>query len=411
MNSVLFSLFLLAIDSGEETAGQFGLLVLKFHAWEDSWGPMYKAIQHLREHPDIPVYSELFFRQKIKFQYPLSSLLPLDLLQASAKLSREMLFLVLNALSWGCLALSGLVSWLILRESNRSAGAGSRIGLLTLVPVLAVTITFYPLARSFVLGQIQTAITLFVALAILSWQLNKPWIAGVLLGACCAIKPQWGVVILWGLVRKEWKFALAAGVTFGVLSLAAIGRYGFQNVVDYLPVVSFLSRHGESFYPNQSINGLLNRILFNGDNLNWHPDAFPPFHPLVYAGTLISTAVIVAFALFWRRDEKANAFDLSILVLSITMASPIAWEHHYGILLPIFALITPVCLSGRAAGKLAIPFVMLAFVLTSQMVGLTRIFAETWANVLQSYLFFGAVLVLWLLYRNRGFVPEASSTG
>ena len=69
LNSVLFSLFLFAINGEKETAGVYGLRVLQFDAWEDSWGPMYKAILHLREKPDTPIYSELFFAEQTK--YPL----------------------------------------------------------------------------------------------------------------------------------------------------------------------------------------------------------------------------------------------------------------------------------------------------------------------------------------------------
>ena len=34
-----------------------------------------QAYDHHRAHPDTPVHSELFFRQHVKFQYPISSLL------------------------------------------------------------------------------------------------------------------------------------------------------------------------------------------------------------------------------------------------------------------------------------------------------------------------------------------------
>ncbi len=399
LNSVLFSLLLFAINGEKETAGVYGLRVLKFDAWEDSWGPMYKAIQHLREHPDIPIYSQLFFKENTKFQYPLSSLLPLDLLQQSADIARVTLFKILNMASWGFAILSGIASWLILRESHRKTTSAEEVGFASLFPIIAIAITFYPLAKSYTLGQIQTTITLLVSLSLLAWQWKKPGTAGFLLGICCAIKPQWAVVMLWGLIRKEWKFVIASGTTFAVLSLVAIGMYGLQNYVDYLPVISFLGRHGESFFPNQSVNGLMNRLLFNGDNLKWHADAFPPFNPTVYTVTLIAAVVILGFALFWKMNKKANAFDLAILLLSLTMSSPIAWEHHYGILLPIFALITPACVFQKAAGKYAIPYLLVAFFLTSQRLDFTRVFADTYFNFLQSYLFFGAVIALLLLYR------------
>ena len=46
--------------------------------------------------------------------------------------------------------------------------------------------------------------------------------------------------------------------------------------LDYLPVLSYISRHGEALHTNQSMNGILNRLLHNrGHRL---PD--PPTHPV-----------------------------------------------------------------------------------------------------------------------------------
>jgi len=399
VNSVLFSLFLFAVNGEKETSGVYGLRFLQFDAWQDSWGPMYQAIEHLREHPDIPIYTELFFNQKTKFQYPLSSLVLLDLFQQAADIAQVTLFKVLNMASWIFVILSGVASWFILRESHRKTNSGDNVNLASLIPVLAITITFYPLAKSYTLGQIQTTITMLVSLSILAWQWKKPWLAGIFLGICCAIKPQWGVVILWGLLRKEWKFVITSSLTFGVLTLIAVGMYGFQNYLDYLPAVSFMGQRGESYFPNQSVNGLINRILFNGDNLKWHADGFPPYNPTVYGITVIAALIILGFALFWKRNKKADAFCLALLILSLTISSPIAWEHHHGILLPIFALIAPVCTSQKPSGKYTVAFLSTAFFLSSQRLNFTRIFANTYLNFLQSYLFFGAVIVLWLLYK------------
>ncbi|MBE3143482.1 MAG: hypothetical protein IMZ61_06095, partial [Planctomycetes bacterium] len=44
-------------------------------------------------------------------------------------------------------------------------------------------------------------------------------------------------------------------------------------------------------------------------------------------------AVLILGALFWQRktDRPAGVIDLSLATLSFTIASPVAWEHHYGI--------------------------------------------------------------------------------
>ena len=51
---------------------------------------------------------------------------------------------------------------------------------------------------------------------------------------------------------------LAAAVPIAGLSLF---RYGLHNNLAYLDVLSFLSKHGESFFANNSVNGILNGYL------------------------------------------------------------------------------------------------------------------------------------------------------
>jgi alpha-1,2-mannosyltransferase len=192
---------------------------------------------------------------------------------------------------------------------------------------------------------------------------------------------------------------ITATATPGILLLLSIAAYGLNNVLDYLSVLSFISKHGESFYINQSVNGLMNRLLFNGDNLYFF-DAFPAFHPVVYALTIDSSILILGIAMFWRMVKDPSCLDLAIIILSLTIASPIAWEHHYGILLPIFAVILPTVVSQRSFGVWTTAYLFLAYILTSQKFDeITNLLANTHWNILQSYVFFGGMMVLLLLYR------------
>jgi alpha-1,2-mannosyltransferase len=77
------------------------------------------------------------------------------------------------------------------------------------------------------------------------------------------------------------------------------------------------------------------------------------------------------------------------------IATPMAWEHHYGVMLPIFVwLWFGVYRSGiGTVWKLA-----LAFVLIADFLSPFNFFADIpVANVLQSYMYFGGLLLLALL--------------
>ncbi len=385
-----------------------------------SWTPMATAVKQLREHPDTPVYSEVFFKDKIKFQYPPTTLLFLDLPQRITGCSWANLFRAINLMCWFCLPALGVVFYSLFTRAAASPGMENDVRLtpswftvLTLMS-LAVVASFYPVLWSYYLGQIQTPMTLFGGLALVAWQRKRFALAGFFIGLCCGIKPQWLAIVPWAVLRRQWRMLTGLVVTVGVLFLLSVAAYGIGNFVDYFSVLSFLGKHGESYFSNQTVNGLVNRLFFDGDNVNWagydlppfQPKAewvgsvFPPFNSLVYALTLGSSLLIIGIATFWKVVRNPSGFDLALIMLSLTMASPIAWEHHYGILLPIFAVVLPAAISQRPFGAWTTAYVWLAFLLTSQTFdGITSHLAGSSWNVLRSYLLFGAVMVLLLLYR------------
>src|SRR5262249_50338521 len=205
---------------------------------------------------------------------------------------------------------------------------------LTVVRVLAVaglTLTFYPIVKAYTLGQIQVWINGMFALAFLCWVVERRALAGFLMGIVCLIKPQYGLFLLWAILRLEWRFVAAGVVTAGAGLVAAVITYGWTNHVDYLRVLSFLSEHGEAYYPNQTVNGLLNRLMSvnNPDlyiTLELPAAMFPPFNPWIYGTVLAVSVALVAAAVFRRKDTTDRAWDFSRMAISCTMASPIAWE-------------------------------------------------------------------------------------
>ena len=78
------------------------------------------------------------------------------------------------------------------------------------------------------------------------------------------------------------------------------------------------------------------------------------------------------------------------MALSCTMASPIAWEHHYGILLPIFAVLV-VAVEPK---PLPLGLLAAAYALASVYIPATMLLAPTPFNFAQSYLLFAALIVL-----------------
>jgi alpha-1,2-mannosyltransferase len=380
------------------------------HAGNDSWKPMARAQRAFHDQPDASLY-RVFFADHIKFQYPPSALFVLDLfpsrwfdgpdsLQPGSRMNQLLTWASRLAVAFAMFVCVLLYerSW---RHTHGDGTAPTRDRLIVVICVVLLGAMFYPIVRAHILGQIQIFIDCLVAAALLAYMTGWRGLAGVCIGVCCLIKPQYGLLLLWGLLRRDWRFSVglvavaAAGVT------AALFRYGFENHLEYLRVLRFIAQHGEAYWPNQSVNGLLNRLLNNGDPLHFDRYSFPPYHAVVYFGTLLSSLAIVTIALWPVRGRSVDALDLAIALLGATLAAPVAWEHHFGILLPIFALATPIVLLRSASKTHGLLLLASYLMVANALLRPAWLLADPVRELLASHLFFGALLLFAILVGAR----------
>lgn len=395
------SLVLLGTEPGT-VLDYLAIILWKGTTGADSWNFLDQAARYLRDNPSRLVYTDLFFHSHVKFQYPVTSLLPWAALQQIPGAGTDLLARLANHISLLFLGLTGLLSGIAMRLSwTRSSGRApneTRFESFALLSgSIACGLLFYPLTRSWQLGQIQTSLSCFAVASLVCWQIGRPRLAGLLLGICCLAKPQWVVALAWGFLHREFAFAAAGTSVCLAGGLLAGWLYGFGQYLDYLPAMSFMSRTGEAFQANQSVNGLLNRLLHNGDNLVWHADSFAPYHPLVHAATLVSAAILLGVALFRHLREPKTEFDLALVLLALTIASPIAWEHHYGLALGLLALVAPVVLCDPRWERTAPWMLGAIWIAIGQNIPISARLADTPFNFLQSHLFFGGLALFSLL--------------
>jgi len=389
---------------GSETSLGYTKDVFKRTIGEDSWRFLDLASRHLREHEGQPLYQPLFFEQHLKFQYPPTSLLGWDLVRLGRPqwVAERHTIGAVNLLMFPLLPLMGLLAAILLRETwIRSTGtppAESRMGtFLFLAGGIAQAFLFYPLTKSWQLGQVQTLLSMLALVAILLWSRGKTTASGALIGMCCIVKPQWGCGLVWAALRRQWGFAAGIAVVSGLAVVASGILYGFGRFLEYLPVLDFLSRRGEAYLPNQSVNGILHRLLGNGEALLFQPLAYPPYHPLVHWGTFAAGLLLIGFAFWWKWRKQPSALDLGLSLTLFTMASPIAWEHHYGLLLGVGAAMAPSILVANPLGK-ATPWLLgLSWILVGQNFPiLTRLTDHPVASLAANNLFYGALLLVAL---------------
>lgn len=290
------------------------------------------------------IYPQLFFADHQKFIYPPTSLFLIEGLNAVAAhgISSAVVWKTILLLSWaGCIVL-GVVFY---RTQRKHASVAE------LVSVVVLGILFLPFAEALLRGQVQILLTFLWELSALLWVLRKKGSAGFVLALTCVFKPQLAIFLLWGVLRREWRFTAAFVVTCAVVLACSILRFGITNHLDYLPVLSYLSRHGEALWANQSMDGLLNRLLRNGDPVSWSYTVYPPYKPAIYVMSSCFSALLVVAGLLlpWLFGWAKTIADFLLFGCLAVLMSPIAWEHHYGY------FFIPVVLLMAAADRLPRP--------------------------------------------------------
>ncbi|WP_334129810.1 glycosyltransferase family 87 protein [Sneathiella sp.] len=376
--------------------------------------------------PDSDLYQTVFFGDTIKFQYPPISLLPIMPFVA-ANVEEEVFFYYMGYLAIAAVLISGYVIYrIILAASALFYGTGfSNKGWNVFAFGLSLvgTLTYYPIVFGIYLGQVQVFLNMIVCFAMWALVVDRKTIAGVLIAFAALIKPQFLLFLVWSLLRRQHRFTRGMIAVFVPAGVASLYVFGWQAHLDYVSVISFIGRHGEVYWPNQSMNGLLNRLLSGADPMVFSTADFAPYNGIVYIGTLVSTAVLIVIALFFiyvsRRDSGENktrrgkcseVLDFSVMLVVSTIASPIAWEHHYGALWPVIIVALMIAISAFRTSPswqtaIAVALVSGSYLLVSNyfyfIVEKYTLRLAPW-NIVQSYIYFGGLMLLLsliMLYR------------
>ena len=220
-------------------------------------------------HAGLPIYPTVFFGEHLKFQYPTSSLL-LGYIAVVAGISMFTLIKWMVLASWALTLIFAAEIFLRLLPVNRSERWPVRL------LIISLGVFFYPLILGARFGQIQTVLTFLFTLAVWLWMQERKVAAGICLALACAVKPPLGLFLVWGALRREWRFFWAFVATVTVVQSAAIAIFGWSNEVGYLAALSYMGHRGECIGENQSVNGWLQRLLRNGEGQRHH---VPPIQP------------------------------------------------------------------------------------------------------------------------------------
>src|ERR1019366_9120384 len=190
------------------------------------------------------------------------------------------------------------------------------------------------------LGQSHLLVMALICAALWARSAGRAGIAGVLLGAGCAVKPELLPLPLFLLGRRDFRFALAAAGSAVVLGLAPFLLLGQRAWSDFWTAWSFWPDQYLPFLHNESPKGVLARLF----TLN------PVAHPLTVAPgavtvlwLLLAVVVLVLTVAVpstppLRRDPL-SLLEVGLAIEAIMLVSPLTERPYFlFLLIPLIGL-------------------------------------------------------------------------
>jgi alpha-1,2-mannosyltransferase/arabinofuranan 3-O-arabinosyltransferase len=180
-----------------------------------------------------------------------------------------------------------------------------------------------PLLSTLALGQVYPVLALGLVAAWMADRRDKQAVSGGALGLVVALKPSLLPVLLWPLVRRQWRAfgaALAAGAAATLVGVIVVGP---GATLDYIGIL----RDGSAspYWDNASLPGAAAR-LFTDNPYAEHAATLPW---TIYVAYALGIGAVFLTAMRVRHGPEAG---LWALVAASLLASPIAW-HNYLVLL------------------------------------------------------------------------------
>lgn len=353
-----------------------------------------------QQHPNA-IYETAFFQRGIRFIYPSTSLLLYRAWQAAAWIhippSIAMNAMLLLALL-GTMAVAGEFLLRLLPDRTiRESTPADRWKIRVLVGLLVFV--FLPIIDAYNLGQVQTLLNFMLMAAALLWLRGSRISPAILIGLTCWLKPQMILFLLWGLLRRQWRFTVSLLITFLTGVLLSVAIFGWHNTLEYVRVLHYLGQRGDAMFWNQSLNGLLHRLMHVGSPVTSFY-GYPPYNRAIYLATLLSSAIMVILALVVpvARQRTRTTADFLLYAMACTMASPIVWQHHYGVFFLVFLLWLPVALRRRRMLIVLLPIYLL---MTDTWAPLTPLMFTRWSFPISHVYYGGLALFLYTLFREQ----------
>lgn len=256
---------------------------------------------------------------------------------------------VLLALPFGLLPYpQAFLAWTLLSLAAFAGSAWLVVRLLAiplspwaLLPTLTLLLACHPFRQQMSQGQPNLFLLLLLTGAWAADRSERPRLAGALVGIAAAIKLFPAFILLYFVLRREWRALTAALLTLAGLTLLTAAILGSESFTTFATDVVPRVRAWRSNWNNASLPGLWSK-LFDPGTKGSHVQPVRLDPALAQLGTALSCMVLLAAWAAGVREAttlagRDRAFAAS--VLAMLLVAPVTWEHYFVLLLVPLAVL------------------------------------------------------------------------
>jgi hypothetical protein len=240
-------------------------------------------------------------------------------------------------LAWNLISLAalGASAWLM----NRSLRVASSPW--ALLPLACFLLLCGAFRQQVIQGQLNLVLLLLLTGTWAADRIGRPLLAGTLLGTAAAVKLFPGFLLLYFLVRRDWRAVAAGAASFVLLGAITAGVLGIDAYRDYVGLVVPHVRGGESSWLNSSLAGFWAR-LFDPATQQERVDPLLRSAALARGATLVCRAAVVVLVGWsaWRAPTTAGRdLAFALAMVGMLLVSPVTWDHYFLLLaLPVLVV-------------------------------------------------------------------------
>ncbi|HEX4085243.1 MAG TPA: glycosyltransferase family 87 protein [Chthoniobacteraceae bacterium] len=200
--------------------------------------------------------------------------------------------------------------------------------------MVLVSFHFWPMVFNFGLGQINNALLMLACGMFWAERRERSGLAGVLIALAALVKVWMFGILIYPLMRRDWK---AAGWAFGAYAIGLLALFAPRGLGEWSRFVHATASNAEQrFLVSQSITGFA-RLHFQA---NPHVHAWSTSPVLYYGFIGLGYAVVGAmFVYLWSRRDPLTDYEarlwFGMALLSVPLVSPLCHDEYYILALPL----------------------------------------------------------------------------